>query len=197
MKQNSVYKYSLALLLVTLMLTACAIEPSRQAGKSRETVVSVDSDVQALFERAVQALGRDEYDTAISLLHTVIEREQRLTAPYINLAMAYVKQGDNTRAEENLMKALDIDLANPVANNELGMLYRKQGKFADARKAYTNALTENPDYLPVIKNLGILCDLYMRDFQCALEQYESYQDQVPDDKTMQIWIADLKRRIGS
>ena len=197
MKQNSVYKYSLALLLVTLMLTACAIEPSRQSGKLRETVVSVDSDVQALFERAVQALGRDEYDTAISLLHTVIEREQRLTAPYINLAMAYVKQGDNTRAEENLMKALDIDLANPVANNELGMLYRKQGKFADARKAYTNALTENPDYLPVIKNLGILCDLYMRDFQCALEQYESYQDQVPDDKTMQIWIADLKRRIGS
>ncbi|MGB5397563.1 MAG: tetratricopeptide repeat protein [Gammaproteobacteria bacterium] len=198
MKQNSVYKYSLVMVLALLMLTACAIEPSRKPGAAdKEVVVSVDSDVQQLFDQAVQALSRDEYDNAITLLNTVIEREQRLTAPYINLAMAYRRQGDDEKAEENLMKALDLDLAHPVANNELGLLYRKLGRFADARKAYTNALTEHPDYLPVIKNLGILCDLYMRDLQCALEQFEKYQSQAPDDKTMQIWIADLKRRIGS
>ena len=197
MRQNSVYKYTLAALLTIVMLASCAIEPSRKTGGEKQVVVSVDSDVQQLFDQAVQALNRDEYDNAITLLNTVIEREQRLTAPYINLAMAYRKRGDDTLAEENLMKALDLDLAHPVANNELGLLYRKLGRFADARKAYTNALTEHPDYLPVIKNLGILCDLYMRDLQCALEQFESYQDQAPDDKTIQIWIADLKRRIGS
>lgn len=197
MRQITVYKYTLTVVLTLLMLASCAIEPSRQSGGEKQVVVSVGSDVQQLFDQAVQALNRGEYDNAITLLNTVIEQEQRLTAPYINLAMAYRKRGDDERAEENLMKALDIDLAHPVANNELGMLYRKLGRFTEARKAYTNALTEHPDYLPVIKNLGILCDIYMRDLPCALEQFESYQDQVPDDKNMQIWIADLKRRIGS
>ena len=109
--------------------------------------------------------------------------------------MAYREKGDAKLAEENLLKALAIDQAEPVANNELGILYRKQGRFEDARKAYSNALAEHPDYLPVIKNLGILCDIYMRDPECALEQFEKYQRQVPDDKTIEIWIADLKRRM--
>jgi tetratricopeptide (TPR) repeat protein len=197
MTPNSVYKYSLAAVLCALLLSACAIEPSRKTGTVKEVVVSVDNDVQRDFDLAVDSLSRNDYASAISLLNSVIDREKRLTAPYINLGMSYIKTGDDIKAEENLMKALDIDLAHPVANNELGLLYRRLGRFADARKAYTNALTEHPDYLPVIKNLGILCDLYMRDLPCALEQFENYLDQVPDDKTMQVWIADLKRRIGS
>ena len=130
-----------------------------------------------------------------STRNSVIEQEQRLTAPYINLAMAYRHKGNEKLAEENLLKALAIDQAQPVANNELGILYRKQGRFDDAKKVYINALSEYPDYLPVIKNLGILCDIYMRDPHCALEQFEKYQQHVPEDKTVKVWIADLKTRI--
>ena len=140
-------------------------------------------------------LQEEQYDAAISVLKAVVEQEQRLTAPYINLAMAYRQKGDDKLAEENLLKALAIDSAQPVANNELGIIYRKQGRFTDAKKAYINVLSEYPDYLPVIKNLGILCDIYMRDPQCALEQFEKYQQQVPDDKTIKVWIADLKTRM--
>lgn len=157
--------------------------------------VAVSGDVQRTFDQALQLLEQEQYDTAIALLQNVIEQEQRLTAPYINLAMAYRNKGDDKLAEENLLKALAIDHTQPVANNELGIIYRKQGRFTDAKQVYTNALSEYPDYLPVIKNLGILCDLYMRDPQCALEQFEKYQRQVPDDKTIKVWIADLKTRI--
>lgn len=157
--------------------------------------VAVSGDVQRTFDQALQLLEQEQYDTAIALLQNVIEQEQRLTAPYINLAMAYRHKGDDKLAEENLLKALAIDHTQPVANNELGIIYRKQGRFTDAKQVYTNALSEYPDYLPVIKNLGILCDLYMRDPQCALEQFEKYQRQVPDDKTIKVWIADLKTRI--
>ena len=157
--------------------------------------VAVSGDVQRTFDQALQLLEQEQYDTAIALLQNVIEQEQRLTAPYINLAMAYRHKGDDKLAEENLLKALAIDHTQPVANNELGIIYRKQGRFTDAKKVYTNALSEYPDYLPVIKNLGILCDIYMRDPQCALEQFEKYQRQVPDDKTIKVWIADLKTRI--
>jgi Tfp pilus assembly protein PilF len=169
-----------------------------QSGVKRDAkvqVVDVSSDVQRTFDQALLLLQEEQYDTAITLLNSVIEQEKRLTAPYINLAMAYRHTGNEKLAEENLLKALAIDQTQPVANNELGILYRKQGRFTDAKQVYVNALSEYPDYLPVIKNLGILCDIYMQDPQCALEQFEKYQQYVPEDKNVQIWIADLKTRI--
>ena len=186
---------TLYVIMLSMLMSACAIEPARKSAGSDINDIVVDNEVQQEFDRAVQSLNQHEYDKAIALLHSVIEKEQRLPAPYINMAMAYRYKDDDKQAEEYLMKALDIDLAHPVANNELGLLYRKLGRFDDARKAYTNALTKNPDYLPVIKNLGILCDLYIRDLECALEQYEKYRKEVPDDESVQIWIADLKSRM--
>ena len=179
--------------LLTL-INGCATQPGTSSARKNQDI-AVSSDVQKTFDQALQLLQQEQYDDAITLLNTVIEREKRLTAPYINLAMAYRQKGDDKQAEENLLKALAIDNTQPVANNELGIIYRKQGRFADAKNVYTNALTEYPDYLPVIKNLGILCDLYLRDAQCALEQFETYREQVPDDKTIEIWIADLKTRM--
>jgi Tfp pilus assembly protein PilF len=179
---------------VLTALSGCAAQSGVSRGAKVQDV-DVSSDVQKTFDQALQLLQEEQYDTAITLLNSVIEQEQRLTAPYINLAMAYRHTGNEKLAEENLLKALAIDQAQPVANNELGILYRKQGRFDDAKKVYINALSEYPDYLPVIKNLGILCDIYMRDPQCALEQFEKYQKHVPEDKTVKVWIADLKTRI--
>ena len=174
--------------------SGCVTQPEKSSRIKQENV-TVSSDVQESFDQALQLLQAEQYDAAIDVLNTVVEREKRLTAPYINLAMAYREKGDDKMVEENLLKALAIDHAQPVANNELGILYRKQGRFDDAKKAYTTALSEYPDYLPVIKNLGILCDIYMRDPQCALEQFEKYQQKAPEDKTIEVWIADLKTRM--
>ena len=187
----------IAQVIVMCLLTliyGCATQPGTSSAKKSQDM-AVSSDVQKTFDQALQLLQQEQYDDAITLLNTVVEREKRLTAPYINLAMAYRQKGDDKQAEENLLKALAIDNTQPVASNELGIIYRKQGRFTDAKKVYVTALSEYPDYLPVIKNLGILCDIYMRDPQCALEQFEKYQQQVPDDKTIKIWIADLKARI--
>lgn len=181
-------------LCVLAVASGCATQSGVTTAVKEQDVV-VSSDVQKTFDQALELLQAEQYDTAITLLNSVIESEKRLSAPYINLAMAYRKIGDDKLAEENLLKALEIDHTQPVANNELGIIYRKQGRFTDAKKVYVTALSEYPDYLPVIKNLGILCDIYMRDPQCALEQFEKYQQQDPGDKTIKIWIADLKTRI--
>jgi tetratricopeptide (TPR) repeat protein len=183
------------LVVLPLLLSACAIAPDQKPSTVKEENIVVDSDVQRLFDKAVVSLKQKDYDNAIILLNRVVAREHRLTAPYIDLGMAYRQKGDNKKAEASLMKALDIDLANPVANNELGLLYRSLGRFKDAKKAYTNALTRHPDYLPVVRNLGILCDIYLNDLDCALEQYEKYQKLKPEEKDVKNWIADLKGRM--
>ncbi|MCW9048683.1 MAG: tetratricopeptide repeat protein [Gammaproteobacteria bacterium] len=189
---------AIVVVLLVIVQVSCVMEstkPSITESRSKFDQIEIDSDVEDDFNAALSHLKAEEYDDAIQLLEKVIAVENRVPAPFINLGMAYSKKGDDVSAEKHLLSAVKIELTNPVANNQLGLLYRKKGKFDDAKKAYTNALTEYPDYLPVVKNLGILCELYMRDFPCALEQYEHYLSLQPDDKTMKIWISDLSRRI--
>ncbi|MDT8282022.1 MAG: tetratricopeptide repeat protein [Gammaproteobacteria bacterium] len=163
---------------------------------SKDVYVEVDPDVNSDFMNAIKLMQGENYAQAISVLNTVIEREKRLPAPYVNIAIAYNKLGNNKAAEQNLISALKLDISQPVANNELGLLYRKQGRFKAARVAYENALREYPEYLSVIRNLGVLCDLYLHDYDCALQQYENYLDLKPDDKTVLIWVADVKQRLA-
>jgi tetratricopeptide (TPR) repeat protein len=182
------------------MLVSCAGTGSREEDvsqiKSSRDYVQVESDVQSDFDNAIVLMQQQQFAQAAAVLKSVVEREQRLPAPYVNLAIAQRKLDDDKAAEENLIKALKIDLHHPVANNELGLLYRKAGKFKAARTAYENAIKENPDYLPAKRNLGVLCDLYMHDFECALRQFEEYLEYRPDDKTVQIWVADVRLRLG-
>ena len=189
------------LILLTVFLFACAGGELKQQADSvgvyeKDSYVEIDADVQADFNKAVEMLRKEQYQQAITVLESVIEREQRLPSPYVNVAMAYNKVGDTTKAEENFISALKIDIGHPTANNELGLLYRKAGKFNAARTAYQNAIKEHSDYLPAKRNLGVLCDLYLHDYKCALEQYEDYLELQPDDKTVVIWVSDVKQRIG-
>jgi len=188
----------IVLYLTIIGLSSCVMEttkPSAQDSSQKAQSVEVDSDVEDDFNAALVHLKATEYDAAIVLLEKVIAEEKRVSAPFTNLGMAYNKKGDEKKAEEYFLMAVNVELTNPVANNQLGLLYRKKGQFNDAKKAYTNALTEYPDYLPVVKNLGILCELYMRDLPCALKQYEHYLSLQPDNKTMKIWVSDLSNRI--
>ena len=191
---------SLLLIVLSMVLLSCATGPVDKTGQAKaKPVVSlsdVDSDVIDDFDRALSFLKEGEFDKAIEILDRIVSSEQRFAAPYVNLGMAHIKKGDNKLGEENLRKALDIDLGHPVANNELGMLYRKAGRFDDAKKAYENALIVHPEYLPARRNLGILCEIYLRDLNCALQQYEKYQENAPDDKDINIWVTDLRNRLG-
>jgi len=164
--------------------------------KATTNYVDVDSDVELDFKNAISLMQENRNAQAIVVLKSVIEREKRLPTPYVNIAIAYNRLNDIKAAEENLIKALKLDIGHPVANNELGLLYRKSGKFNAARTAYQNAIKDHPDYLPAKRNLGVLCDLYLHDFDCALEQFENYLELKPEDKTMTIWLADVKRRLG-
>jgi tetratricopeptide (TPR) repeat protein len=186
--------------LMAGLLFACAggeikDESGNVVARKQSDYVDIDSDVEEDFNNAIVLMQGGNNAQAIAVLKTVIEREQRLPAPYVNIAIAYNRMGDTKAAEENLISALKLDIGHPAANNELGLLYRRTGKFNAARQAYENAIKQHPDYLPAIRNLGVLCDLYLHDFNCALQQFEDYLELQPDDKTVTIWVADVKRRL--
>jgi Tfp pilus assembly protein PilF len=144
------------------------------------------------FDRAVNILKNKDYDQAIDIFQKVIEQSPSVTAPYINIAIAYQATGKTEQAEKHLKTALKLFPEHPVVCNEYGLLYRKTGRFAEARAIYEEAIERFPDYYPAHKNLGILCDLYLNDPACALEHYEIYSEAKPEDKQIKLWIAGLR-----
>jgi tetratricopeptide (TPR) repeat protein len=159
-------------------------------------IPAMDDASRRDFDHAVAILKSQEYDKAIDLLKKVIERSPGVTAPYIDIAIAYQGIGKPELAEEHLKTALTLFPGHPVACNEYGLLYRKTGRFAEARAIYEKAIERAPDYYPAHKNLGILCDLYLNDPACAFEHYEIYGNARPEDKQVKLWISDLRARLG-
>ena len=159
-------------------------------------ISQMDESSRKDFERAVAMMKNQDYEKAIEFLEKVIEKSPGVTAPFIDIAIAYRHIGKPDKAEEHLKVALKLVPDHPVASNEYGLLCRQTGRFDEARGIYEKAIARFPDYYPVHRNLGILCDLYLNDPGCALEHYEIYSEARPEDKQVKLWIADLRARIG-
>ena len=172
------------------------VEIQEQVGFTITEEARIGGDVRADYETALSYLQQGRHDEGIELLERVAAAAPELSAPRIDLGIAQHRAGDLEAAEKNLLLALESNPEQPVAHNELGIIYRKTGRFAQARKSYEAALAVYPGFHFARRNLAILCDLYLSDLQCALQHYEIYSQAVPEDETVAMWIVDLRNRVG-
>jgi tetratricopeptide (TPR) repeat protein len=92
---------------------------------------------------------------------------------------------------------LETDTLGAALQNQLGIAYRRAGRFADARAAYQRAIADDPSFADAHCNLGILLDLYLDDPAAALPHYERAQllSAEPDSRVA-AWVAELRMRLG-
>ncbi len=205
--QNRAIRCHISLLLMSIVIiSACAaigssrtparIDIQEEVGFTISEEARISHDVRMDYDEALRNLEQGELEQGVEMLEAVVEAAPNLTAPRIDLAIAYHRSGNLDAAESNLLLALESNPDHPIAHNELGILQRKSGRFAEARRSYEAALAVYPGYHYARRNLAILCDLYLADLSCALGNYEAYMATVPGDDEVSMWIADLRYRIG-
>ena len=173
------------------------IEFQEDVGFTITEEVRISENVRSKYYEALNYLNGGQLERGIVILDEVVETAPLVTAARIDLGMAHHRNGDLEAAESSLLKALELNGSHPVALNELGIIYRKTGRFSEARQRYEAALAVYPGYHHARRNLAILCDLYLGDLDCALNEYEAYMATVPADEEASMWIADLRNRMAA
>lgn len=156
----------------------------------------IGSSARGDYESAMAYLRDGRRGEGITLLEALVIEAPELTAPRIDLGIAHREAGNFEDARKHLEAAVAASPSHPIAHNELGIVYRKLGRFKDARQSYEAALAVFPNYHFARRNLAVLCDLYLADLDCALDNYQAYMNNVPDDEEAAMWIADIQYRIG-
>lgn len=192
--------------MLAAVLGACAagtpsrpparIEIQEAVGFTITESTHASGDMRTDYEEAVRLLEQGRQNEGIRMLRDITASAPELVTPHIDLGIALHRAGDLEGAEEFLLKARELNPAHPVVHNELGIIYRKTGRFADARTSYEAALAIYPNYHYTRRNLAVLCDLYLSDYGCALQNYEAYMNTVTGDDEVTMWVADLRNRMG-
>ncbi len=204
-KAMPVVLHALAACAVALLVGCAASTPERPQAPQASLLETptgftitedarIDEDTRERYSAALRLLEQQNYRGGIALLLEVTQRAPSVSAPHIDLGIAYGRSGDLDNGIASLERAVALNPRHPVAYNELGLLYRKKGEFAKARASYEHALQQSPQFHYALLNLAILCDLYLGDVGCALDNYVAYQQTMPDDKNAAMWVADLRAR---
>ena len=199
---------SLVLLAGALLLTACgggsSTRPDSAPQQERADAAipaavqrDVPAQAQTLFEQATAVMASGDYLDAELRFKEFLLRYPDFPGAHTNLAIIHLNNGNDSAAQAAIDAALAIDPNFAPALNQQGMLFRKTGNFMEAEAAYLKAVTASPNYALAHYNLGVLNELYLQRLETALQHFEQYQSIVGEDKQVERWIADLKRRVAA
>lgn len=177
--------------------------------RAARTPVPISAALQSDFDKALSLMKKGAYREAIPVLEAILAENDQLPGAQINLAIACMnvepegRDGERQReanlkkAEQALTRAVEVNPDDAVAHHQLGLLYRKTGRFAEARKAYEQAISIESTYALAHLNLGILCDIYLQQLECAIDHFEKYRALAPEEgDKVNLWLSDLRQRAG-
>ena len=168
-----------------------------EAGDGDAEFREIPAEALTLFEQAASVMASGDFIDAELRFKEFVLLYPDYPGAWVNLAIIHADNEDDGAAREALDNALAVDPDYAPALNQLGMLLRRNGNFPAAEAAYLKAVTVSPDYALAHYNLGVLNELYLQRLETALQHFEIYQSLVNEDKQVEKWISDLRRRVAA
>ena len=188
---------SLALLMALAGSSACS---TTGAGRAPDAAggMAPDPEVAARYSAAVSAVHAGDDASAAAGFAAISAAHPDLAGPLLNQAQIRLRQGDEAGARSLLEQASRVCTRCGPVWNELGILDRQQGRFAEAERAYQQAIEAEPDYALPYYNLAVLYELYLQKPELALDNYQRYLTLASGEDSAEVkkWLADLQRRVG-
>ena len=163
---------------------------------NKDRVVTSVTDIdKKKYKKALVYLQTGELLRAEKILKSISVKYPRMAGPYINLGIISMKEARWKDAEKLLISAKSLSPNNPEIYNYLGVTYRQQGRFNEAKNIYQQAIAQDEQFSSAYLNLGILFDLYLSDYVMAKKYYQEYKKLVPGDQNIDSWLIDIDQRI--
>lgn len=145
---------------------------------------------------ALKLLKNKRYKKAYAAFEKIRIAAPEFSGPLVNQGIILTQLKKYKASEKTLLAAIKVNPDNPLTFNLLGISYRYQGKFKQAKQAYNNALLLDNFYSKAHFNLAVLAELYLQDYHLALHHFKQYQATlVKPDKSVKRWIKDISRRL--
>jgi len=196
--KETLYKIT-PLLLVLLILSACANKVQKP-----EVVVNIIDTAkpvitkahQAEYDNALDLMKAKSYDDALSIFIDLTNVYPKLAGAYVNLALIYRAKSDDTKADLSINKALEINPNNVDALIQMAASSQKNGAFKDVQKYLLTAEAIDSTNDVVQYNLAVLYELYLQQYDDAIDHYEHYVALTSNDdkETVKRWIKLLEKK---
>ena len=189
----------LTISLMSAMLLACA-------GKSTRTESSVAApsntierpvftpEVTAEYKSALDELKEGKIESAKARFSDLVNRYPLMVGAEVNLGIIADLQQDKTTAKAHFEHALKTNPSNLDALIYSASYQQEVGLFSAAEEHLLKAEQVAPSSDIVQYNLGVLYELYLQDFERAIEHYQRYVElsQNEDAKKVKRWIRLLE-----
>lgn len=191
-----------------LVIPGCGDEVPEQGPASEPTPsspapaqVSIPSEligrIAVPFNRGVAYMDQFHAGKAVTAFEEVVKLAPAWILGHLNLGIALLNAQTDTslsRAEQELSWVAERDPTNPYAHYSLGMLFRHQGRFEEAKKQFEAVLGIDPDDADTHYQLGVL--LFDEDPTSARRHLEATLAKVPHHAAAAYRLHTLLRNAG-
>ena len=132
------------------------------------------------MQKAIEAFKKGEWDKAIDIFSSILEKEPDNAEIYNNMALCYANKGDDERAEKNYLKALELNPKIVQAYINLSDIYYRHKDYGHGIGLLTTGIYELPDELILSHYLA---RFYMEDarLDLAVDELEKILERQPDN----------------
>ncbi|MEM3791415.1 MAG: AAA family ATPase [Candidatus Micrarchaeaceae archaeon] len=103
-------------------------------------------EAKELYEKAGEAFESGDFENAIKLYTSAIEKDPKYASAYFNRALAYAIKDMYEEAEKDVEKVMEIEPDSFDAPFVMGMICEYKGDYEGAVSWYEKSLEKNPNY---------------------------------------------------